>query len=79
MNDDICELGVIPTVPRPDDAPQLDILAELYLAPALDPRREQLRAGQLPEHPDLRLELVTAAREDGRGLLLHPGMMNGIM
>ena len=79
LNDNICELGVVPAVAGPDDAPQLDILAELYLAPALDPGREQLGARQLPEHPDLRLELVAAAGEDRRGFLLNPGIMNGIM
>ena len=79
LNDNVRELGVVPAVPGPDDAPELDILPELYLAPALDPRREQLRARQLPEHPDLRLELVAAAGEDRRGLLLDPGMINGIM
>ena len=79
MNNNVSKLGVVPAVPGPDDAPQLDILSELYLAPALDPGREQLRAGQLPEHPDLRLELVAAAGEDGWGLLLDPGMINEIM
>ena len=79
LNDDVSELGIVPAVPGPDDAPQLGVLPELYLAPALDPGREQLRARQLPEHPDLRLELVAAAGEDRRGLLLDPGMMNEIM
>ena len=69
-NINVCELGVVPAVPRPHDAPQLDVLAELYLAPALDPRREQLRARQLPEHPDLRL-----VSKVGQGL----GTLYGIM
>ena len=79
LNDHVGQFGVVPAVPGPHDAPELDILPELDLTPALDPRREQLRPRQLAEQPDLRLELVTAAREDSRGLLLHPGMRNRII
>ena len=73
LNDHVGQFGVVPAVPGPDDAPQLHVLAELDLAAGLHPRREQLRPRQLPEQPDLGLELVAASAEDGRRLLLHPG------
>ena len=73
LNDHVGQFGVVPAVPGPDDAAQLHVLAELDLAAGLHPRREQLRARQLPEQPDLGLELVAASAEDGRRLLLHPG------
>ena len=73
LNDHVGQFGVVPAVPGPDDAAQLHVLAELDLAAGLHPRREQLRPRQLPEQPDLGLELVAASAEDGRRLLLHPG------
>ena len=73
LNDHVGQFGVVPAVPGPDDAAQLHVLPELDLAAGLHPRREQLRARQLPEQPDLGLELVAASAEDGRRLLLHPG------
>ena len=73
LNDHVGQFGVVPAVPGPDNAAQLHVLAELDLAAGLHPRREQLRARQLPEQPDLGLELVAASAEDGRRLLLHPG------
>ena len=73
LNDHVGQFGVVPAVPGPDDAAQLHVLPELDLAAGLHPRREQLRARQLSEQPDLGLELVAASAEDGRRLLLHPG------
>ena len=60
------------TVSSPDDAPELDILAQLYLTARLDPGCEELSAGQLAEQADLRLELVTTSTEYCWRLLFHP-------
>ena len=72
LYDDVCQLGEVPAVPRPDDAPELDILAQLYLTARLDPGCEELSAGQLAEQADLRLELVTTSAEYCWRLLFHP-------
>ena len=76
LNDDVRQFGEVPAVPGPDDAPQLDVLAQLDLTAGLDTGGKQLCARQLSEQTNLRLELVTASAEYCRGLLLHPDIRN---
>ena len=53
LYDDVRQFGEVPAVARPDDAPQLDVLAQLDLTARLDPGSEELGAGQLAEQTDL--------------------------
>ena len=76
LNDDVRQFGEVPAVPGPHDAPELNILSQLYLTARLDPGSEELGARQLAEQTDLRLELVTTSAEYCRGLLLHPDIRN---
>ena len=63
---------VVPTVPRPDDAPELDVLPQLYGGARPHPGREEVGAGQAAEEADLGQEVLPAAEVDGGGTLLHP-------
>ncbi len=63
--------GIVPSVPRPDDAPQLDVLPQLYGGARPDPGGEEVGPGQAAEEPDLGEEVLPAAEVDGGGTLLN--------